>query len=128
MINTTLNLKEVFNMRKTLTFTLLLLTLFVLVACGSKTSGNILKSELLGNTYTYVLNIDENITKDNDLLSAAYSASSHIYESIQDEIGLGKYYLDLTIQIKGTNKVQLKFVINENITKPGLKLISEKIL
>lgn len=115
-------------MRKTLTFTLLLLTLFVLVACGSKTSGNILNSELLGNTYTYVLNIDENITKDNDLLSAAYSASSHIYESIQDEIGLGKYYLDLTIQIKGTNKVQLKFVINENITKPGLKLISEKIL
>ena len=115
-------------MKKIITFTFLLLTLLTIGACGSKTNSNIISSDLSGNTYTYVINIDENISEENDLLSAAYSVSSSLYESIKDDIGANKRYLDLTIQIQGTNKVKLRFVINENITKPGLNLIEETFL
>lgn len=115
-------------MKRIFTLTFMLLTLLTLVACGENTKSNIVSSDFSGNTYTYVINIADDITEEDEILGAAYSLSSSLYELLQDEIGSNKRYLNLTVQISGTNKISLKFVINENITKPGLNLISEKLL
>lgn len=116
-------------MRKYFSFILVIVTLLFLVACDKNNNGitgnvEIISQELNGNTYSYVLNIKETVSEENELLEIGYTAASQIVEVLSEDIGVNKRVLKLTLQSNKITKLILTYTINDNLDKPGLKLLS----
>ncbi|MDY0276839.1 MAG: hypothetical protein RBQ97_02005 [Acholeplasma sp.] len=116
-------------MRKISFVLLLLLTSIFLISCKkeSGTNVNIIEQSLEGNNYFFTLNVDGTFT-DEEFIELSYSSSSELYSSLKEKINNKKYYLTITLTNNKANRLQLRFVINETIEKPGLQLLSEKTL
>lgn len=110
-------------MRKSLLITFSVLLLTILVGCGKsiKLDGSDYTFE--GNTYTYNITIDS-ITSDHEEVDSYINNTIYsIYDSLKEEIGNSKRYINLTITFSNEEKINKLYVVNQSLTSPGLKLI-----
>ena len=116
-------------MRKILSISFLLLLTLTLVACKKGGKGNleIINTEFSGNTYTVTVNFDEELTTEDEILEVAYSASSLVYNELQDEIGLNKRILIIKLESVNLLKITLTYTVNNSLDSPGLTLVSEEL-
>lgn len=110
-------------MRKIIMFLSILTFILLLVAC-EKGGNQIISQKFEGNTYTFVVSTDEDLTNE-EQIEFTYNVAHTIYSELKDDIETSKRVLKLTLQINKEDSLTVIFNINESVEKPGLNLLTQ---
>lgn len=102
----------------------ILLSFIFLVSCKSKVGVTIEKEELVGNTYSYVISINNDKIDESNLDSLTNNTVYELYNKHKVDIGNSKVYFSITFKINDNPELVQVYVVNQNLENPGLKKLS----